>query len=237
MIRIQSDVSVNAWTGSVLVPPEIKISKIITSPTITEIWQKNPEFQNNQIDFVGGKPNGFEGDGVIFKIILEGSGKLQFSSTTSAYLNDGAGSDVLALLDSLDYFSKSDSVAGVVDNTAPQAFLPEFFQDENFFDNKPVVIFGAEDNESGISHYEVKEVTGSGIIDWHVAESPYVLNEGVQKIQIKAVDNFGNERIEVLNLERAGYLKYAMLFIFAIIGIIVIVYAIKQWKIKKSKHS
>ncbi|MDI6820983.1 MAG: hypothetical protein QMD65_02265 [Patescibacteria group bacterium] len=235
MIRIQSDVSVNAWTGSVLIPQEIKINKIITKPSITEIWQKIPEFQNNQIDFVGGKPNGFEGDGIIFKIILEGNGKLQFSSITAAYLNDGAGSNALVLRESLDYSLKNNSFIGIVDNTAPQAFSPQFFQDINFFDNKPVVIFETEDNESGISYYEIKEITGSGIIDWHAAESPYVLNEGVKEIQIKAVDNFGNERIETFNAEKTNLSSESVLLFVLVIAIIAVAYIIiLKWRKKRS---
>jgi hypothetical protein len=198
-VRFSTDVSVNAWEGSVILSPAPPDAKIITAESITTFWQTPPALEGNKIFFRGGRPNGFEGEGTLFKISLPaGKYSLEFSPNSAAYLNDGLGTAALIELQ-----PRTFSVAAkeeLVDRTPPQPFRPFLYRDKNFFDGRPVVIFETMDLESGVSRYEIRETTRFGVGSFHQAESPYFVNPDVKKLEIKAIDAFGNERIEVLRV-------------------------------------
>jgi hypothetical protein len=181
--------------------------------------------------------NGFTGDGVLFDFSLQsGTYALRFLSETSAYLNDGLGTKVVSQFPQPRFIAEvtQDMFAGIaVDGTPPEPFTLTRYQQNGFFDDKPVVIFEARDLQSGVSHYEVREITDSGVVDWHSAQSPYVVHEDVRRIEVKAVDYFGNERVEALNMRE---FSPTGLFTIAAILSVLVVYTIRRWRKSRKKH-
>ena len=80
------------------------------------------------------------------------------------------------------------------DSIPPEPFQPVITRDNDVFEGKWFVVFATTDKDSGLSHFEVKEGWGSFV----VAESPYLIKNqrAKNRIQVKAIDNAGNERIE-----------------------------------------
>ena len=230
-VKLQSDDLVNAWSGSVILPKSIQVSNIITADTITEIWQKVPQLEEGQIVFTGGRPNGFKGDGILFQFVVDrGSYFLDFSPDTATYLNDGLGTRSESILESFNYQLASDIPIKVrIDKEPP--FSPVVYKDEDFFDGQPVIIFSTRDFESGISHYEIRETTKNGVSNWQNAESPYLINPDVKRIEIKAVDAFDNERIAILNIKPEFLALKLVILGIIFLGLIFLGYnLIKRWK-------
>lgn len=226
-VRLASDEPVNAWQGTVLLPEDLSVERILTVGTISDIWQMSPRRQDDGIVFTGGRPGGFSGDGLLFKFTAE-SGRYitRFSQETAAYLHDGQGTPAETELTTL-AVEPVTTEETILDAVRPQSFRPIILRDEQYFEGRPVAIFSTEDSGSGISRYEVREHTDAGIGDWQLAESPYLINEGVYKLEIKAVDNFGNERIEPLRV--GGELEFA----FILIAIVVVIVAAVVYNVRK----
>lgn len=118
-----------------------------------------------------------------------------------------------------------------VDGTAPELFSPEISSEASIFEGKRFVSFSTLDKVSGISHYMVKVGMFSR---FQTAVSPYILNRPIvgDIIEIKAIDNAGNER--VVTLPHRGYLSE---FWFKIILILIGVVSLATlWKIKHKKQ-
>ncbi len=79
------------------------------------------------------------------------------------------------------------------DKNPPEIFLPQIAKDPNVFNSKYFLVFAAQDKESGIDRYEVKEGDKSFVI----AQSPYLLENQrlTDVVVVKAVDKNGNERM------------------------------------------
>jgi hypothetical protein len=63
--------------------------------SILTLWPKEPEAQKGNINFLGGAPIGFDGDGLLTKIIFLakeiGNSKINFKDSSKVLLNDGKG--------------------------------------------------------------------------------------------------------------------------------------------------
>lgn len=86
-----------------------------------------------------------------------------------------------------------------IDTTPPKPFSIVFPHGNNGWEPQPVVFFNTTDNESGISHYEIKIGSDTNPIKTApVAESnPYVLPPqvpGTYTLLVAAIDNAGNIR-------------------------------------------
>ncbi len=230
-IKLQSDATVNAWSGAVAVKGPIQNAKILTAGGVTELWQEPPHWNGNEIDFTGGKPNGFSGEGTLFQIILgNGDYQLSFAPQTAAYLNDGLGTKAPVILESLVFDGRAETLNLAKDTEPPEPFTPTLYQEKDFFDNKPVAMFSASDRDSGVNHYEVREITEKGSGFFKEAQSPYLINGDVKTLEIKAVDNFGNERIETLNVKSGTSDWYSIILILAgFAALAFIVYNIRRW--------
>lgn len=229
-VRFSTDTSVNAWTGRVFLSAPPGNLRIMSADSIAAIWQTTPQWNGQSISFTGGTPNGFTGDGVLFSFLPPpGSYGLSFASGTAVYLNDGLGTAVTPTLNQL--AAQISAATSTLDNVPPEPFTPTLYQNKSFFDGKLVAIFSTADLQSGINHYEIKEITDRGVSNWHLAQSPYLVQNDVQTLEIKAVDNFGNSRIETLNI-RPGALNLWLLG--AILAVVVlgtlILYNKKRWR-------
>jgi hypothetical protein len=91
------------------------------------------------------------------------------------------------------------------DNIPPEEFLPEITRDPAIFEGKYFLTFSATDKQTGVDYYQVSEQKRIAFIvlgreEWKEAKSPYLLeDQGLRSIiKVKAVDEAGNERIEVI---------------------------------------
>ena len=123
----------------------------------------------------------------------------------------------------------------VSDKNPPLDFTPEIVSNPDIFNGKWTLVFLARDNESGIDHFEIREVSTSWfsrIVSrnalWKKTESPYILkDQGLESaIEVKAIDRAHNEKIERLEARNPvlwyeNYAIWGILIGIAILGIIV----------------
>jgi len=145
-------------------------------------------------------------DGNVARLILE--------PTTTVYAHDGQGTELqrtvqgaeLTLVSSTDAPFDAWLADISTDTQAPEYFDVTLVQGPSEGNQYSYIIFSTTDKQSGVDHYEVREMDPNqfGFLSWVArpsywveAESPYVLRD--QKlhstIQVKAVDKHGNERI------------------------------------------
>ncbi len=192
-VKITANEPVNAWQGKINFQGLVPIS-VDSADSVASLWQTPPRIEDGAIIFAGGKMGGFEGSGVLFRFSARGSGSIAFDPQTAAYLNDGKGTPAQASLTSLT-FEGSGQAQGV-DTIPPDPFTPALYVSKDLFQGQPVVIFSATDGQSGIAGYEIREITTHGEGAWHIAQSPYLVNPDVRRIDIRAIDNADNMRVE-----------------------------------------
>lgn len=162
--------------------------------------------------------------GVVFRMILkvEKAGELKIDlENARVLLNDGLATQVSLSILTLNAATKPGTRTGPgtaikEDKTPPEPFTPEISRSPDIFSNQSFVVFATQDKGYGIDHYEINEVSplingipwlGQLIISrtFKPAESPYILKDQTLKsyIYVKAVDKAGNERIAILNPQKA----------------------------------
>lgn len=232
-VHLVSDASVNAWHGTVILPETSAIARLMTDDARGFMWQTIPHIvEGRGIEFAGGLPEGFTGDVVVFRFALNAApSSLSFSPDTTAYLNDGRGTEIPA--------QGSVFVPHVVlgaprfpqDTTPPEPFTPELSRNSLFFDGRTVVLFGTRDLGSGVHGYAVREVTTHGMSAWHPAQSPYLIANDVTALEIRAYDNAGNVREEMLTVASSRIPTLSYLALFGAILLCVLVYnTFRQWR-------
>lgn len=211
--------SINAYEAKIFFPNDIlDVKEIRDGNSIVNFWIEKPKLQNGAIIFSGITPGGFSGEkGLILSAIFETKkeGIAKFEIKDSRILkNDGAGSEIFPSFASFELVVSKDipkttpTILEAKDTEPPEPFIPEVVRDQMLFDGQWFLVFNAQDKQSGVDHYEIRESRGellskvfgikySLFSKWQKAESPYVLND--QKLRsyvfVKAVDKAGNERI------------------------------------------
>jgi len=205
------DESINAIEGKLLYPDKLlELKEIKNANSIINFWVEKPHMElNGVIVFSGITPGGYKGEnGLIFSLIFEsqnaGNGNLEISDT-KVLLNDGEGTRTNLSLVPLGIFISEeisqDQISYAKDDEKPESFAPEVSSVFDIFEGKEFLVFITQDKGSGIDHYEIKETRQRFLTmfsDWIPAESPYILQdqELSSYIFVKAVDKFGNKRIE-----------------------------------------
>ncbi len=129
------------------------------------------------------------------------------------------------------------------DTTRPEEFTVKIIKDSKIGNGKFSIIFNAQDKDSGIDYYEVKE----GDEAFKRAESPYVLQfqDLTKEIQVKAVDLAGNYRIEkigpfIIN-EKKAVINYNVIIISLLFIVFVLIllnaYLNRRNKLKNEKNN
>lgn len=242
------DKSINVIDGTLLFDnSKLEIKEISTGGSLLSLWQKKPIFsnENGNLSFVGGVPDGFQGEeGEVIKIIFlakkEGKAEINFLDGFSIFLNDGQGTQInpWLKLSSINILKRplevpvKDEWQILIkeDKTPPQFIETNKNNDPSLFNNNYFVSFFATDEGSGISHYEVKE----GDLDFIKAESPYLLQNQSPKIiiQIKVVDKAGNENIAIIEPTMPLSISSPVYLIFVLISVIILVFIFRLRKIK-----
>lgn len=224
----------NAVEADIVFPQDLlEFVDYYSTGSVINGWVEVPASNGNSVRFAGIIAGGFSGlidpvtnavsAGRVTRLVFiakkEGQGSLSFTEA-SVLANDGLGSPVIT--NTLPYeFSVSNEGASVADFsydiTPPEPFSPLVRRDERFYSGKYFVVFEAQDKETGIAYYKIKE----GLRKWVVATSPYQLQDQslTSVVRIIAVDKNGNEREARISLDQYPLSK-AGLVVF--VGLIVI---------------
>lgn len=234
---------INAMDGLIIFDPAfLQVKDVSTGDSVFKLWPRTPDFTSieGKIMFTGGVPSGTMGGSIVkiaFLAKKAGQANFYLSDDSALYLNDGKGTKTSAQNQkvALTVLESDGSVPAQntwqeslsSDKISPKNLIIQLGKDPYTFDGKYFISFFAEDKESGIDHYEVKE----GDKDFVTTASPYVLTDQSlkSKIFVKAVDKAGNAKTVEFKNTKAFYLQPW----FIIIIIALLIYFI--WQKKKIK--
>ena len=198
--------TLNAVEAEIIFPSDIlEFVTVNDAGSVISLWVKKPTFDGvDSVSLSGITPGGFSSQTtelleLKFRAVKAGQGMV-VSDQVKLLIHDGLGTEALVEKQNLPINVNSDEasvVANDIDEERPENFKPEIIEDPDVFNGKHTLIFSTKDKNSGINRYEVKE---GWFGRYHLAESPYELeNQSLDKeIQVKAIDNAGNERLETI---------------------------------------
>ena len=217
---------------------QLEVIDVAKGGSLMSLWAKDPFYSNEQgtVILVGGVPGGFKGDGkiisIIFRAIELGSASVSFHEDSKVLLNDGKGTPAtLVRRDAVFVISSSGQPSNEwqkeieKDKTPPDPFEIKIGQDPAVFEGKYFVVFSTTDKQTGIAYYQVKE----GESEWTAGESPYLLVDQnlKEKIQVRAVDKAGNERIEELSSSKSKLFYFVILIVLMMIFYLIYFFFLK----------
>jgi len=245
-IDVGNNESINAIEAYLKFPNDILEVKDFSTGNSILTFIEEPKIDQEQglISFVGIIPGGYSGripgdpgesnllGKIIFYSISPGEG-------TSANLTDKGIIVDVQKIDDINLVKDEWKKELEKDNVLPEDFNPEIIK----IDGKYYLSFTAKDKNSGIDYYEISEKNFwesinklSGVGKWADAESPYLLKDQSlsNRIEIKAVDKAGNERI--VKLPATYSLPWYKNYFIWVILIITIAYVIWR-RITKQKQN
>jgi len=197
--------------------------EVETGGSVLTLWPTPPQYLSGEkvIRFTGGRPNGFNHEGLLFRIrlasSLSGNAIISWISGT-AYLNDGKGTQETissrSITISLDKQNPDMIAKSSLDSAPPYFDITEIGRDPDVYDGKYFVSFHAIDDISGVERYEVKE----GQTVTNVADGIYVFKDQDRKtaITITAYDKAGNSKtIEIPR--KFDWVKYVIIILLLVI--------------------
>ncbi len=211
------------------------------------------------ISFTGIIPGGYSGripgdpgksnllGKIIFYSISSGTAEIIFKDSSQALLSDGKGTLAKLITKGVTIeVQPSQDVKFLKDEwqeeLAKDKIIPEDFNSEIIkIDDKYYLTFITKDKDSGIDHYDVLEkfsILSLRIARWVETDSPYLLKDQSlsNRIEIKAVDKAGNERIVKLpaTYSLPWYKNY---FIWGIIILVILsCLSFRLWSYLKTKE-
>ena len=236
---------INALEGALEINGPAKISSINTGGSIFNLWPETPQLNNNQeISFTGGTGGGVYGNNLrIFNFYITPTSEGNITLTPvglTGYLDDGTGTKLLGNNNSFTIQvvkqTENQNINNSVqqDTTPPNPFTIDLGRDASLFDGKYFISFYATDDGSGINRYEVKEGNSAFV----PSDNTYVLKDQTLRsnIYVKAIDNAGNERVEVLNATIHTPLIWKILEIILFVVVVFVIFIFyKVWKKKRNK--
>ena len=157
----------------------LEIKDFSKGGSILTFWPEEPiiSSQEGSISFIGGIPNGFQGKGVLGRIIFKVHGliqdyaKIEFSEKSQVLLNDGLGTPVDIVTEKAIFNIlperleiPRDEWKEILekDNIPPEPFEVIINQYPFLFDGQYFIVFFAVDKQTGIDYYEVKKEKWNG---------------------------------------------------------------------------
>lgn len=248
------DEEINALEGNLAFPNElVDLKEIRNGNSIINFWidpvrncVSNGVEKPDSICFSGIIPGGYKtAKGFIFSAVFtakkEGEGQMTIEKAR-ALKNDGLGTEAKLTRKNLEFriqdlgeeqtlYPKSYILNPEKDIIPPESFKPEIAQGPDIYEGQYFLVFATQDKGTGMASYEVRDGLWGKFV---AAESPYLLpNQKLnKKIIVKAVDNAGNERREVIYPPNWSpwYENYRIIAIIAL-GIILAYFIIKTlWR-------
>lgn len=233
---------INALEGKLVIDPAFSVKEIQRGNSFISLWTEAPSLEDNTLSFAGIIPGGFRGKNAYLFTLVLSADKLTERAILEAqdfsvFLHDGEGSAIPVDTTTLEFAIKSDiplieTPLLSEDVNAPELFRLMITQNPSLFDGDYALIFSAQDKESGIAQYEVREMkyrawSSRGV--WELASSPYRLQDQSLRsfIYVRAIDNKGNARIAMLPPEHFSMVRHIPSFI--ILFIIALYFVIKKY--------
>ncbi len=244
--------TINAAQIDINFSPEfLEILSIDRSKSLFNLWPRELVLENRigLATIIGGLPTpGFIGNelvGIInFRAKSFGETNLVFGEDSRVLLNDGKGTEaklersgaVLKIIKAPVGYEAQDLISQP-DSIPPESFNLVITKTRSAFNGQYFVIFGTIDNQSGISHYEIREIVNGKIGDWKIAASPEVLQnqEGKIVVQVKAVDRAGNEITSKAEVVATSKKQTAVKIIIVAILIITVVWIVYKRRTRPNK--
>ena len=193
--------SVNAADGSISIPAGLVVGDVDVGGSAFSLWPTEPQFNlsTHQIVFAGGVPGGIAPtqDALLFTFVVTASSTDTYTIATKAisvYKNDGLGTRLVAPQATRDVavvHGGAPAAPSAADRTAPQFVSVSIGSDPSLFGGKYYLSFFANDSQSSIDHYDVKEGWFGGYVR---ADRYWVLrDQGLRSdISVRAFDTAGN---------------------------------------------
>ena len=250
LLHTDTDI-INAIEGSVQIPDALSLVDIHLSGSLVPLWITPPaENGKGIISFAGVLPGGYHGVGNLFTLVLraaqESTATISFSNDTRVYLNDGKGTTAILALPTLTFLIQSSvgtprSVSLEKDITPPESFTPIIHSGESFGLTGSVLVFVAQDKNSGIARYDIARSYEGTVkesdFSWHTIESPYALVAGdsIRYLYIRAVDREGNTRVAIVPPQSFSPIAFMLAWrIFLLTGVMIAV-ILSFWWYKRSR--
>ena len=210
---------------------------IETGGSILTLWPTVPKYISGEkvIRFAGGVPQGFDSEGLLFRLRLSSSlsGNIIISWIGgTVYLNDGQGTrePVSARSISVNLEKEKTEVIEKIslDNTSPKFEIVDIGRDQSVYDGKYFVSLNAIDETSGIARYEIKE----GESSTSITDGVYILKDQERKtpLVITAYDQAGNSKtIEIP--ARLDWVKNVIIILLAIV-----ILSLASWYVYKKNN-
>jgi hypothetical protein len=280
----------NAFDVTLSFSENLEFKDFSSGDSIINLWIVRPAQkdavkinQQRSLNFSGGIPGGYCGSimgdqgesnilgEAVFKVVAAASSTAQVNIMPGAQVlkNDGLGTAAKLETANLNLnitalpAKNADQWQNRLgeDRNPPEPFVIELFRDARLYEGRYVLIFSAQDKETGIDRYEVKELSSEDKQAekhqsflrkisiwkkspvWLAAQSPYLLKDQSLNsyVQVKAVDKAGNERmVEYFppESERAKVKKVYTVPIFMLLlllaGLLIIIIVIRKIKKRKS---
>lgn len=238
LLYTETDV-INAIEGSVHFPPSLSLSDIRLRGSLVPLWISSPmEKEKGTVSFAGILPGGYQGTGnvftLLFKATQKGTARISYGADTKAYQNDGKGTAATLSMPALS-LSISPSSGTPADRTLekdslpPEPFTPEIIPGEPFGFEDPVLIFTAQDKDSGIARYDIARSYYRNAKEenlfWHEAHVPYAFVEGdsARYLYVRAVDRAGNTRIAKVQPQEFSVIVFALTYWYWILLLVFLV--------------
>lgn len=243
------DQAINGVEGTIsIVGDNLRFIRAENGKSFIDLWVLPPKETNpNQIKFAGVSSFSFSGvidpfnqetklSGIVTRLYFMANkpGESQFIlSGASVTLSDGKGTkiDLPTAYSPLMIESRLEGITSKIKDTTKPNLKAQVIQNINLYENKYILIFTANDKDSGIKKVLIKE----GDKEWSEITSPYLLEDQTRQSQIvlKAINFSDLERI--IKINPIIYKKFSFLQIFIIIiAIILLSLFIKNKRNKKS---
>ena len=240
-VLVQSDVAVNAFDLTLNYDPNIfEFNSFNTAHSIIDFWHSSPKvLAPGTIKLEGGSTRPFSGASgeiasIEFHTKAEGSATIALSNA-QVYLADGKGTAVSSyasyLMLAIASSSPIVSVAEIKDETQPVLYAQV---EKNPYDSAPLVVFQAIDKESGVQSVLMRSRAWISWDDWKPVSNPVALAGGVWALELKAVDNYGNQTVETMYIWNALIKKVLYILLGAVL-MLGAYYAIRVYPVRSKK--
>lgn len=239
--------NINALGLHVTFPDNFIFVKAIDGTSVIPVWLERAHLSDGSVALSGIIPGGFAGlidpqnpkeshagqiVRLIFRATTSGSGLFSIAEP-EVLANDGSATATKVVVTAFPVRADTRNVSGqyaVIDARAPLDFTPIIVSDKNLFDGHLAVVFDAQDEDSGVDYFAVKE----DLLPWRKAASPYKLRQPFIAfgVSVKAVDHAGNQTIGHVRLPLKIRLRS-----YIIIGIIAISIAYAIIRIIAKRHA
>jgi len=205
-VFVESDKPLNVYDIEIgFSPKTLEFTYYNAGTSIVDFFAREPEILKEGILKMGGgsfKPFVGEAGELVklnFRAKNEGLAQLSFRKADVHYA-DGKGTAVQAVREPITFQIVSDlppTASDVEDNTPP-ALNMETTKDPLY--DAELLVFNAQDKESGIRSTHVRLREGILWKDWQAISNPWRISSKAWAVQLKAVDNRGNVRESTLYL-------------------------------------